>query len=477
MQNTIYDLTTEILNDFLDSAESFTEFNNNLGNKLLQVLTTQKISVEENFDFIRKAITDFFYKNGLNAFVLYLNHILKITTTIKNRNDNLYTHFLFIWIKKQNPKELTPELFETILKHAKDNFEFEDSLLYRDIARSAVKRYFGLDSRDSLFFKDLDYVVKKFDYDFVQINKELRSIKQLDTSILLSENDKAFITNLLKHADLKKLLILAAQETLEEKICYTNTNAIELRKLFFDFVTQSLRVQVGKILGSQVSSLNQTCFVEEFIRGNKNLIIPMLAKKILEIFHYHQDAISPLVLQFENKLRNNNPKLRTSALKSQNIYTLEMIQTINTEFFTIQEEIQALKQDLKILDSNTKKKDEEIQTLQDGIKAKKVILQKINATYEHKKESLKDSTLSTIEQEALNISLSNFINEQKLILEDLENEQKKVDEINNEKNLINEKKKDLQQKIQQMYFKSQNQERNFDLLAQSFGEALLQNEI
>lgn len=477
MQNTIYDLTTEILNDFLNSAESYAEFNNNLGNKLLQVLETQKISVEENFDFIRKAIADFFYKNGLNAFALFLNHTLKITATIKNRNDNLYTHFLFIWIEKQNPKGLTPELFESILKYAKDNFEFDDNLLYRDVARGAIKKYFGLDSRDSLFFKDFDYVVKKFDYDFVQINKELRSIKQLDTSILLSENDKTFISNLLKHTDLKKLLILAAQETLEGKIYYTNVSAIELRKSFFDFVAQNLRVQVGKILGSQVSSLNQTCFVEEFIRGNKNLIIPILAKKILEIFHYHPDTISSLVLRFENKLRNNNPKLRTSTLKSQNVYTLEMIQTISAEFFSIQEEIYALKQELKTLDSDTTKKDEEIQALQDDIKAKKAILQKINATYEHKKESLKDSSLSVVEQEALNISLSNFINEQKLILEDLENEQKKVDEINNEKNLINDKKKDLQQKIQQTHFKSQNQERNFDLLAQSFGEALLQNEI
>lgn len=478
MQNKAYDLTIELINDFLTSSKSFMEFKNDVTHNLLPVLETQKITIENNIDEIRKGIVDFFQQYGLYALVVFQkNPLLKLTLTIKNRNENLYTHFLITWIKNQNPKELTPEFFESIFNYAKSNFNFDDILLYRDVTRGAIKKYFKLNLRDSLFFKNFDFFIKKFDYNFVQINKELRSIKQLDTAILLNENDRNRIIRLLKHTDLKKYLILSAQQALKEKKYHLNTDVKELCETFLDLVTQNLRLLIGKILDTKIPSLNQTCFTEEYIRSNKHTVIILLSKNILQNYHYKEKETTPLMLCFDNKIKNNNPRFKTSTFKSSYFYTSEMIKAINKAFFLIQEEIDVFKQKIQALDEELKQKDKQIGTFQQEAKVKETILQDLNFAYENKKKTLKEQNLTSIEEETLNISLSNFINEKKFILEDLEKITRQIDLINEEKSQLNNNKKEIQQTIQQIHFKSQAQEKDFNLLAQALSDCLLQDEI
>ncbi|WP_104697398.1 MULTISPECIES: coiled-coil domain-containing protein [unclassified Helicobacter] len=478
MQNKAYSLTIELINDFLSSSKTFAEFKYDITHNFIPVLETQKISVEKNIDEIRRGIVDFFYQYGLYALVIFQkNPALKITLTIKNRSENLYTYFLINWIEDQNPKELTPEFFESIFGYIKSNFDFEDILLYRDIARGAIKKYFKLSLRDSLFFKNFDFFVKKFDYDFVQINQELRSIKRLDTAVLLNENDRNRIIRLLKHTDMKKYLILSAQQALKEKNHHLNTNTKELCETFLDLVAQHLRLLIGKVLNSQIPSLHQTCFAEEYIRTNKHTTILLLAKNILQNYHYKEAETTPLMMHFDNRIKNNNPKFKTSIFSSSYFYTNEMIKTITKNFFLVQEKIDTLKQKIQKLDDDLKQKDQQIDTIQQEAKIKETILQDLNLVYENKKKSIKEQNLSAIEEEALSTSLSNFINEKKFILEDLEKIAQQIDLVNKEKTQINNDKKDIQEAIQQIHFKSQSQEKDFNLLAQAFSDCLLQDEI
>ena len=112
------------------------------------------------------------------------------------------------------------------------------------------------------------------------------------------------------------------------------------------------------------------------------------------------------------------------------------------------------------------------------MKTKDAILQNLNNAYESKKEMAKTIDADDkIAQEATNIAIANFISEQKFILEDLEKMARHIEAINTEKAILNEQKNEFIQEIQKIQLASQTQDKNFELLAQSLGDIIVQNEI
>ncbi len=469
-----YEITTKILNDFLQSSQSILEFHHDISHHLLKVLETQKIDLDDSREDIRRALVDFFNTQGMSALILFQkNHHLKITTHIKNRHHNLYTHFLILWLKEQNHKELTPEFFADISEYAKNHFTFDDELLRRDIIRGALREYYKIDLRDSLFFKNFELFLKKFDYDFVQINKELRSIKKLDTSILLTQNDQNYINQSLQHINLKKCLITAAQDTLENKINFSTIKHQEICKLYCNFVTQNLRIQIGNILGKSIPSLNQTCFAEEYTRSHKSVIAPILATKILELAYQQNHNISTFFHLYKHQIKNNNPKLKKQIPDSQNYYTAIMIDRISEDFFDIQKQTQTIDNKIQELQIELAQYDQCINNTKEEIKNKNLILNELTAIYEQKKHSIKNKNLSKIDQETLDNSLAHFTQEQKTLLEELDTLAKDINEMHAKKSVLMAEKNDLERDVQQIHFIHQTQEKDFHLLAQSFGEVLL----
>lgn len=475
--NSVYELTLEILTQLHKVAKSLDELNNDISKNLLTVLQTQKININQEAEIIRRCVIDFYYQNGFHILLIFQkDNTLKLIPTLRDSNDNFYIGFLLEWIRSNfNPKQkLTKEIFQAIFNHTKQNL-IQDDLLCRDITRSAIKKFFNFNARDSLFFKDLDLHVKKFDYDFVQINEELRRIRKLDSSILLSEADRSYISYLLKQTPLKANLSAIATNILKRKINLKNINQENFYQDFLHLIVQDFRINIGKILGNSVTSLNQTCFAEEYVRSHKKIAFGTLARLILEANHYHTHNVDTITTKYLNKIPINNPKFKKP---DQIFYSMQDFDNICNEYFQVQESIKAIEQKLKDAEHQIDEKSNQIHKIQQEMKTKDTILQNLNNAYESKKEIAKTIDADDkINQEATNIAIANFISEQKFILEDLEKMAKHIEAINTEKAILNEQKNEFIQEIQKIQLASQTQDKNFELLAQSLGDIIVQNEI
>ncbi len=475
--NAVYDLTLEILTQLRTDAKNFDELNHDISKNLLAVLQTQKVNIDLQAETIRRCINDFYYKNGFHILLIFQkDNILKLIPTLRDSNNNFYIDFLLEWIKANfDPRQkLNKEILQTIFNYAKQNL-IQDDLLCRDITRHAIKKFFNFDTRDSLFFKNLDFHVKKFDYDFVQINEELRRIRKLDSSILLSEADRSYISYLLRQTPLKNMLSTIASDILKHKINFKNINQENFYQDFLHLIVQDFRIKIGKILGNSVASLNQTCFAEEYVRGHKKIAFSSLAHLVLQANYYHTYDVSTIVTKYVNKIPINNPKFKKP---DQFFYSIQDFDNICNEYFQVQESIQAIEHKLQKIEHQIDEKTNQIYKIQQEMKTKDTILQNLNNAYESKKEIAKNIDIDDkINQEATNIAIANFISEQKFILEDLEKMAKHIETINTEKVTLNEEKNTLIQEIQKIQLASQTQDKNFDLLAQSLGDIIVQNEI
>ena len=66
--NSVYELTLEILTQLHKVAKSLDELNNDISKNLLTVLQTQKININQEAEIIRRCVIDFYYQNGFSMY-------------------------------------------------------------------------------------------------------------------------------------------------------------------------------------------------------------------------------------------------------------------------------------------------------------------------------------------------------------------------------------------------------------------------
>ena len=476
MQDNAYDLTREILEDLYASAQTPQDLHLEISKNLLKILETQKISIDDNSEKIRKAIVHFYKAYGFSVLIVFQkNHTLKLIPALQDHHNNLYINMLSKWIESHfdENQKLNEEIFQQIFSFIKEKLEIQDELLCREIARHAIKKFFKLDMRDSLFFKNLGLFVKKFDYDFVKVNQDLRRINKLDSSVLLNENDRSYISYLLKHIPLKKRLTAIAHKVLQTKMQVNMISQPNFYQTFTLFVVQEFRFEINKTLNDSIDGLGITCFAEEYVRNHKNIIFLALAKWILRIHYYHPEKVENFSKRYFTRIPLNNPKFKNI---SQTIYTPDLFNQVCQEYFTLQETLDSFLKKIQEFEHADNEKNQIILKTQEEIKTKNLILQNLNDAYENKKNDLKKKR-GNIDQEAENIKLSSFISEQKFILDDLEMLAKKTEEYNKEKTEILNLKQDTIREMQKVQIRSQAIEKDFDLLAQSLGGLVEQSKL
>ncbi|MCE3040399.1 coiled-coil domain-containing protein [Helicobacter anatolicus] len=463
MHTTHRNATLEILNDLFSASTNLNDFNNNISNNLLRLLQTQGFTQE--FSTLIPFLQEFYASKGLDATIKLKKNIIEIKTIITNPNNNAYIDFLSLWIKSQfNNKEITPEIFQAIINHSKQHFSFHDEKLLKSIIRNAIKKSFNLKNRDSLFFKNFKIYVRKFDYDFAQINKELRNIKKLNSSQLLAISDKDNISMLLKNSNPKMILQDCTNNILQNiKTFPVVINAKFYNKLLHN-VTRDFRIQIGKILDNQISSFNQTCFAEDFVRENIIIILLPLAKKIIYYFFSRPDLWTNFLQTYQKKL-----------LADSN----ENLQNILADYFATQEKIDIKNNNIQNITRQIKENEKNIFELQQKSLKKDTELQNLNKDYENNKANLKATTITSTEQENINSNLSRLLNEQKTTLFALEKLTESIEMLKKDNNMLQQEIKSYQTKIQELQANMFSKTEKFNIICNNFANYLIEykNEI
>lgn len=479
MTNIIFthDLALETLEEFLIDTKNFSELNNNISKSFLKALETQGVRVRENRDEIRRCVSDFYYQHGFHVILIFQkNRTLKIIPSLYSLKNNFHVIFLVHYLEKHydSTQELTEDIFRSIYQYTDENIVPKDGLLCRDVTRAAIKEFFHFDIRDSLFFKNLDLHIKKFDYEFVQINQELHRIRKLDSSVLLSEADQSYITYLLRKTPLKTYLTTIVDRILKEKITLNQIHYEDFCQDFLHLVAQEFRIQIGKVLGDSISSLNQSCFTEEYIRSHKKLIFSSLAHFLLKTYYHKEPKENSIFTQY-SRIPINNPAFKKP---DRIFYSPQEVETICQEYFQFHDQIQEIQDKVKDIERQIDEKNLQTTQIQKEMKERNAILQNLNRIYESKKnEARKIEENDRIKQEMNSIAMSNVINEQKVVLQDLEKMAKDMESINKEKSSLGEKKNIFITEIQKIRLASQTQEKNYNSLTQSLGEIIFQNEL
>lgn len=462
--NSIYNATLELLNDFFSASKDLIDFNNNISNNLLRLLNAQGF-VNQNTQ-IENTIKEFYKSKGLKATIQFNKNALQIQTTIQNPNDNAYIHFLSLWIKTQfkNQKKVDSATLQSIINHAKQTLVILDEMLLRDIIRHAIKQSFNLSFRDSLFFKDFAVHIKKFDYEFAQINKELRNVKKLNSSQLLTITEKNNILAMLKSSNINAILQECTHNILQNYKTFSLSLSQEFYDTFFYTITRDFRTQIGKILGNKVSSINQTCFAEDFIRENILLVLTPLAKQMLHYFFTNAELYDSFMQTYQKKL--------SSQLSNQSTQFLH--QTIE-EYFATQESINQKTHSIENFTLQIQENDKTIFNLQQQAIKKDTELQELNKNYDTQKSNLKSSSLTSAEQEEINNNLSKLINEQKITLGELERLTEGIEKLKKDNNALNQEKKLLQSQIQDIQANTFSKTENFNLICNNFANYLAEH--
>ncbi|SQH71621.1 coiled-coil domain-containing protein [Helicobacter mustelae] len=365
-----YQSTLEILRDFYLASHDLCDFNNNIANNLLRILNSQEIPINAE---TTRALSEFYSSKGLLASFEIQKDFLKISTKITNPSDNAYVFFLTKWIKAQfrNQRKFTQETLHDILVHAKQSLHLEDEFLFRDILRAALKKSLNLHVRDSLFFKNLDIRIKKFDHEFAKINQELRSLKKLDPSKLLTLSDKKNIMMLLKNAHTKTLLQKSAEEAASSFEAFPLQLKLDFYELFLHNTTQKFRLKIGKFLSNKTPSIYQTCYAREYVMENLWDSFYPLSKQMLEYVLVSERFFAFTKAQEDSPI-SKDPKQKEQILKDF-FATQDAKNHAQDSFQNLQSQIKENSKTIFNLQQQSLKKDQEIQELRQRQKDQKTL--------------------------------------------------------------------------------------------------------
>ncbi|PAF41453.1 hypothetical protein [Helicobacter sp. 11S03491-1] len=490
----LYATTFDMLEQGCMRSKNLLDFNQNvianLAFDIKKILQEHPLSSDEKNcrEYVRKAIVEFYRKNGMNAFVyIDKNKNIEISTAIKDPQNNLSVFFLSKWLENNKKKfkskisnaneNFSQEDFNMILEYAKMCIDFDNNeLLFRDVVRNAIKKTFNLNPRDGLFFTKLGVYFKIFDFEFVKLSNEIRHIQKLNSARLLDDGDKLKINALLKKIDLDGLIAQIAEHILDTKINFENITNIEFTKNFLFFIVQELRVHLRKILDGKITSILQTCFAEEKIRSMKNIIFEKVADKLLGMIYKGSQSAKKFISFYNGQIINIDNKeviIPTILDAKGEQWSLEKIEDTLQQKHQIQSQIDALKEQFNQLNQATLKTEEAINNAQNEISNKNQVLSETDSVYENKKKQLQNlKEENMIQKETISISLGKYFEEKKAILGEIENLTKQIEQSKQEKISHLQEQKTIQQNIEKKIEENQTKFIQYNMLVSALSNAI-----
>lgn len=492
----LYATTSSILEQGFFSSRNMLDFNQNVIGNLSQSIKSiinknpllkQSEKSQDCKEYIRKAIVDFYRKNGMNTFVHFVkDDKIEISTSIRDKNNNIYVFFLSKWLEENKKKfkskmtdsndNFSQEEFKMILQYAKLCIDFDDDLLFRDIVRSAIKKTFNLNTRDGLFFSQIGMYFKMFDFEFVKISNEIRNIKKLNSARLLNDEDRQKINAYLNKYNVNAIILKSVSNILDKKVNLNVISNIEFTKTFLFYVAQELRIEIQKILGNNIPSIVQTCYSEEKVRNSKNLIFEKVADRVLKLAYEDLSGAKNFINFYNGQtIHIDNQIIPIPAIIDQKgeKWTAQRIQNVLEQKFSVQTKIDNLRKQGDKIAQNILKTETKINEFQQEITLKNAKLDKLDASYEEKKRelhNLKEETM--LQKETISTELGKFLDHKKILINELEALNQEINNLRKEKNiLINEEKKH-QSTIED--FKQNNQVEliQYDMLVNALSNAI-----
>ncbi|PAF42493.1 hypothetical protein [Helicobacter sp. 11S02596-1] len=488
----LYTITMDMLEQGRMRSKSLVDFNQNIiGNlsfEIKKILQDHPIdSGDQNCqEYVRRSIADFYRKNGMNAFIYFdKSKNISVSAVIKDPNANLSIFFLSKWLQDNknqfkseisDDKPLSQEDFNQIFEYARTCVDSDNELVFRDVVRNAVKKTFNFNSRDGLFFSKLGVYLKTFDFNFVKISNEIRSVQKLSAERLLSDEDRFKINNHLKNINLDDLILKSTAYVLDTKIDLDNTSNMEFYKNFHFYMTQELRLHLEEILGEKIPSMLQTCFAEEKVRSRRHLIFEEVAKRLLELVYQKSKGAMDFVSFYRGQIvRIENQEVFAPIILDNKgeKYSLAKIQNVVNERFEVQIRINALQNGIQKAKQAGLNLETDINEIQNQIAEKNKTLSQTDAIYEKKKKellSLRGDEM--IQKETISVSLTKYLEEKKSLLNQIEICNKQIEQIRNKKLELIQKQKNIEHAIEEEKEKSQSKFIEYNMLVTALSNAI-----
>lgn len=493
----LYAITIDKLEQGFMHSKNMIEFNQNiignLSSELKKILQEHSLSSAEKDckEHVRKAIADFYRKNGMGTFIRFdRDKNIEVSTVVKDPQNNLCVMFLSRWLEENkkkfkskindNSQTFSEQEFNSIIEYARMCVDFNNELLFKDIVRNAIRRTFNLNSRDGLFFTKLGAYFKIFDFKFVKLSNEIRSVQKMNSARLLDDEDRIKINAYLRKIDVDKMISDSIDFVLNTKIHLESISNMTFSKNFLFLITQDFRTHLEKHLDGKIPGILQTCFAEEKIRSCKNMIFDKLANFMLKMIYKGSSNARKFVsfyngqtVQTEDGREIIIPPI-TDAKGER--WSLERIENTLTQKYEIQTKIDSLKQNYKKINEVVIFIEKGITKIQAEIDEKNQILQEIDNIYEDKKRQIHNISTKeeekNIQKETITLELGKYLEEKNILLTQIEELNLQINEKRAKKLECTQEQKNIQDAIEMQIEENQIKFIQYDMLVSALSGAI-----
>ncbi|PAF51965.1 hypothetical protein [Helicobacter sp. 13S00477-4] len=488
----LYTITLDMLEQGRAVSKNMIEFNQNiianLSFKIKRILQEHSIDTtsKDCKEYVRKAIADFYRKNGMSAFVhISKDKNIQVRATIRDNKNNLCISFLSQWLEENKKKfkskisdneSPSQEDFQMILEYAKLCIDFNNEMALREIIRNAIKKTFNLNTRDGLFFNKLGVYFKIFDFNFVKISNEIRNMKKLGAARILDDGDRLKINAYLRKINLEELILKNVDYVLNSKMNLENISNIEFSRNFLFCVTQEFRMFLQKILIGKIPSILQTCFADEKIRASKNIIFESVSKRLLEMLYHNSKAAEKFISFY---------RFRTICVGDEEInvlgiidtrgeeWDLEKIRMVVTQKYAIKSHTDEMQDKLEKINQKILVLEKEINEFLEQIALTETLLSEKDLIYERKKkelQTLRDEDI--IQKETVTSSLAKYLEDKKNFLNEIEILNEKINEIKIKKTQLSQEQRNMIEDIEKTSEENQISFIQYDMLVNALSNAI-----
>lgn len=476
--HSLYDKALQILQECFAKNESLKNAKEQSQNALFTLLQSNPDSEND----IRLAILHFYDQCGLGCFVHYDKNQLQIITRIKNHTYNIYVQRICDFLKKHKNTLYEKEPSKEDLKNF---FDFVDSTLdiqcqntKKDIIRVAIRNVFRIQPRDGLFFKDGNITLKKFDYEMVQTNHEIRDMNNKMHMNVLNVEYKKRIDKALESINIQSLIMQNTLQILQDDIHLTQIDNIQFNQQFYFFSVRKLRVFLETLPLEYIDSASKTMYCMNLAQQYAWVIFEVVAKELLDLC-MQEDKNAIAFIHFYNggsiKLDGNVYTKPLIIDKNGNPWTLPSIQEIlyhkrNVEFDiqNIQKQIDNLQQHIHHISSTITQ--DEI-----ALKLNTTKLESCNNSLEAKNKTLRllvDKKSQKDKIDTLSKEINTIILDKSQILTDIEKLQKNINALNEEYITYLSSQKKLQEQVSYALKKNKDCFLQYDLLLRALADAI-----
>lgn len=478
--HSLYDETLQILQKCFSESESVIEAKK-MSEDMLFTLLQNNPNMEND---IRLAILHFYDQRGLGAFVHYDELKLQIITRIKDRTHNLYVQKICEFLKAHKATLYTQEPsnadFDELFAFVDSMLDLQNQSTKREMIKTALRNVFGIQARDGLFFKDGNITLRKFDYESVQINNEIRRIANSAHINVLSNEDKMYLDNALSTTNVQSLIIQNTINILKEDIDLTRIDNVLFNQRFGFFAIQKMRLFLEKLPAiNDVDSIAKGIYCMDVVHRYEWVMFEIVAKELLELCA-KEDANAIAFIEFYNggpiELRGKTYKKPLIVDTNGNPWTLPLIQKALHNKMSVEFDIGQMQ-------AQTNTLEERIHTLtnliaQDELKQKeyrnKIDSQK--AQLESKNQALRtlvDKKAAKSEIDTLSKEINALIMDKSQILTRLEELQKHIVDLGKEHLGLLTSQKTIQEQISYALKKHKERFLQYDLLLRALSDALI----